>query len=312
MTKQDNHQANKHKSRTKNSNAKGPFSLHFDECLEALELRNNGKKVDKKEIAALLGVAYETFKRYINSVGDARRDCIIAIGFALWLSSNQTDDLLLRYNMPKLDEEVPREQEIIRMLNVANTELIRGEKKVDDFSLDSINQELMELNMAPLHVVDKKTRSKGTEEHIHKQQPKYVLLDQKTETRIDEIVLGDWHESLMTEYFPGRYRISSDFYIESIDRRSGHRIVVEPGNNTTYSELIVETDKPHTWDRKPIFLQWDYPSANGLATSFSSLEETGELKSFFKIAYNKAIQERIRLTQVVTALMKCHQIAQIK
>lgn len=290
--------------RKKQNNKKGPFSIHFDECLESLELRKNGKRMKKEEIGALLGISKWHFKKYINTLGLARRDCIIAIGFALWLNSNQTDDLLLRYGMPQLDEKIPRESEIKRMLNVAVAELNHGKKKVDDFSLESINQELRDLNMEPLHVVDKKNGKRETDEPISTPQEKYILLEQKTETRIDEIVLGEWYDSLMTEYYPGRYRIASDYYIESVDGRSGHRIVVEPGSNNTYSEMLVEEGKAKgdnsiEYGPKLCLLQWDYPTSNGLATSFNSIEETGDLKPFYKIAYNKAIQERIRLTQVL-------------
>ena len=290
----------------KKSNAKKEFSLYFDECLETLELRKNGKKMDKKEIAALLGVSYDRFKRFINTENLAKRDCIIGIGFALWFSSKQTDDLLLKYGMAKLCDDLSREKIIKGMLNKASAELTGGKKRVDDFSLERINQELLILGQDPLHVVDKKNPAEKAETSIAKERTNFILLEQKTETRIDEIVLGDWQDSLMTEYFPGRYRIISEFLVKSSDGRRYHRILVEPGSINTYSEMLIDDENSIRNKNKTALLQWDYPTTNGLPKEFNTLEETGELKGFFMIAYNQAIQERLRLTQTLNDSRNYH------
>ncbi len=110
--------------------------FNFSKYLKDIRIKNEKHgEVTTRELAELVGLEYELFRKIINMQKETKkRDCIIAIGAVLYLNSNEANEMLVKYNyMPTLDPNNPRDDLIIDILE--NQEIFK-------LNIDQINNRL--------------------------------------------------------------------------------------------------------------------------------------------------------------------------
>lgn len=162
----------------RNPVTKEAFSDFFNEKLERLNSAANKTNSDrpelkKRDIADMIGVSYEVFRKYINKEKPTeRRDCIIAICAVLGATVSETNDGLYYYGMDELARGWKRDEAIM--------ELIGNDEKPR--TVDEINDGLIERGFDELDIIHHKGRQKTTDKAI-----KYPYTLKRKKVAIPEI-----------------------------------------------------------------------------------------------------------------------------
>ena len=115
-------------------------------------LSPNGKEgISIQEHADLLGLSKGMYQKILNKQKETQfRDCIIAICVSLSLDVEDTNTALKLYAyMPGLDENCPRDQKIIEVLDGEVDNLI---------SIEAVNERLTRYGFEPLRIIKTITR----------------------------------------------------------------------------------------------------------------------------------------------------------
>ena len=141
---------------------KTSFSDFFNEKLERLNSAANKPTPDspalkKRDIADMIGVSYEVFRKYINREKPTeRRDCIIAICAVLGATAAETNEGLYYYGMDELAKGWKRDEALI--------ELIGNDEKPR--TVEEINDGLIEKGFEELDIIHHKGRPKAAAKKI--------------------------------------------------------------------------------------------------------------------------------------------------
>ena len=241
---------------------KREFASFFDKKAKALCM-------DRRDVAEILKVDPERFRKIVNQTNPTKkRDCIIACCFALLLGSGETCDALCMYEFPRLDDDLPRD-------NYISTLLDEQEDKIR--SIEKINERLRTRGYKELDIIDHRNGKKATKDS---QRPKrYVVLGIKVECRLDEIVYGDQYDSLATEYSPDRYHVVTKMGITDSHTGQDFELIASPeGRFSRIDYPIISTKCFHSYD---------------------TLEDAGDLRSYFEIAQSYARQEFAKKAKVL-------------
>lgn len=188
------------------------FQMFVKEKRKNLSIRLYGAKHSKKteaeeqpkrmlktrELANMVGIKESMFPKILNMQKPTKeRDCIIAICLELQLDSEETDEALRLYNgMRYLDTEIPREDELITILednSIADSPI----------SIEAVNEHLEKCGYAPLSIINSRPSQKNVKTD---KDCKYYKTMSKTKTVTDELIYGDRFNSLVTNYSPYRYK----------------------------------------------------------------------------------------------------------
>lgn len=87
------------------------FSEFFKEKVLCFS-EKEGRTVKTREIACILGIGYEQFRKYItaNKRKTTKRDCIIAICAVIGCDATGTNEALRLYGFPELDQYQRRDE----------------------------------------------------------------------------------------------------------------------------------------------------------------------------------------------------------
>ena len=223
---------------------KDAFSCYFTRMLKK---RNDatGQVVTKKDIANMLGITPELFRKYINLEKlIKKRDCIIAICAMLQADTYDTNEALYYFDMNELEEYDKRDYVLMEILDNQFSHFL---------SIDEINNRLRSEYFAELDIIDhrrKRDKSKATYP--------YTLVKKRVEYRTDDLVFGDPYDSLDTVY----YRLGSVYAYMWLDD-NGHRGFKLCANP------------------KGDFSCTDYPMKGKWYHTYNSLEETGIFRNCF-------------------------------
>jgi len=206
-----------------------------------------GNRVTTRDLAARMGIEYEQFRKILNKQKPTKkRDFVIALCAVLEVNSEETNTALALYDMPPLNTEYPRDDELITILE---------EQLEMELSIEEINLRLVRNKHQPLVLIDRR----GSEAENKIKYP-FTLLRKRTECRTDELYYGDFYDSLQTEYQPDRYRIYSEMWLDDEDNRRGFKL---------------------TADLSDQFIREDYPLREGSIHVYHNLDETGEFRDCF-------------------------------
>lgn len=235
---------------------KGEFSA-FVEAYRKTLVKPEGGRVTTKELAARMGIEYEQFRKILNKQKPTKkRDFVIALCAVLKIDAEETNTALALYDMPPLNTEYPRDDELITIL----------EEQMDaKLSIQEISQRLVRNKHQPLDLIDR--RGLKAEDKI---KHPYTLLRKRTECRTDELYYGDFYDSLQTEYQPDRYRIYSEMWLDDEENHRGFRLTAEPSGQ---------------------FIREDYPLREGSIHVYHDINETGEFRDCFIELRSMAMSE---------------------
>lgn len=218
---------------------------------EALSHSGDSKQsMSIDEHAELLGLSKEMYRKILNKQKpNQSRDCIIAICATLQLDQDDTDKALHLYgSMPKLDEESPRDELIINVLNGA----------VDDvIGLDTIDKCLKASGFVPLSIIDHRKKRSTVECSSEAFSCPYQVLDKKVNVSMDEIVYGDPYGSLSTAYDFSRFRYSATMWLDDTTRKCVYKLTA-----VTNGDCLLETHPVRNETDKP-FVAYKSPSESG-------------------------------------------------
>lgn len=219
----------------------------FSKYLKEIRIHNKKRgEVTTRELAYLVGLDYEQFRKIINMQKETKkRDCIIAISAVLCLNSAEASDMLIKYNyMPTLDPINPRDDLIIDILeNQENLKL----------NIDEINNRLSINNFPPLDIID---RRKARSNHLD--QCRFNIIKKAVKSFASEPVY-DQHNSLETMYTFEKYLYSASLWLE---------------DNLTRELYKLTTNSDETF-----FV--DYVSTNERFVQINTIEESGEFADYF-------------------------------
>ena len=225
---------------------KGAFSAFVEEHRKALA-KLEGGRVTTRELAVRMGIEYEQFRKIINKQKPTKkRDFVIALCAVLEVDSEKTNNALGLYDMPPLNTEYPRDDELINILE---------EQLTMELSVEEINRRLVRNKHQPLDLIDRR----GLEAENKIKYP-FTLLRKRTECRTDELYYGDFYDSLQTEYQPDRYRIYSEMWLDDEENHRGFRLTANPSGQ---------------------FIREDYPLMEDSIHVYHDLNETGEFRDCF-------------------------------
>lgn len=238
-----------------------------------------GKELSTKELGQMIGIDYENFRKILNRQKPTKkRDCIIAICFALHLTPGEINHALGLYNyMPALDENNPRENYIVHQYSIDTP-----------ITVDELNCRLLSSGFPALDIHDyrngkKKSNSAKTENSLYKK------LAIKVSTPIDfEHYYGDQYNSLCTIYDPSRCKITGEMLIFDI-KKMKHTLLTASSDSyrntkTVGKEMPKETDESID---------------SIIGKLYKSLEETGDYKSLFIELDNAINTEKRRHLEIL-------------
>lgn len=191
---------------------KDEFSMWFREIRK--ETKNSaGKRLRTPEVAELLGIDYEHFRKIINRRSPTKnRDCIIAIGLVLKADLGQINRALILNGFSALYKLDDYEDERINILDDDDLHDKRDEVLIriiedqdeNQRTIARINEILEAQGLPALHIIDKRGRKKET-----KVEPPFIISKYYVRTRSDELIYGDRYNSLENEYHPNLYIIQA-------------------------------------------------------------------------------------------------------
>ena len=198
---------------SKRSGKKNDFSSFVEEKRKELA-KLEGRKIATKDLAGLVGIDYEQFRKIVNKQKPTKkRDFIIALCAVLQVDSEITNEALLLYGMPPLNTEYPRYDELINILE---------EQLEEPVSIQEINNRLIRNDYPPLNIIGRKGGDMGT-----KVKYPYTLLKKRVECRTDDLYYGDPYDSLQTAYEPDRYRIVANMWLDDKQNRRRYKLTAD-------------------------------------------------------------------------------------
>lgn len=235
-------------------------------CEFAAFIDDKAKKQDcmRRDLADWIGIDSERFRKIVNKSNPTKkRDCIIACGFALRLNSGETCDALFMYNFPRLDDGLKREEYISTLLDE------QASKKVLFWSLEDVNSRLRTMGFPELDVIAHR-RGRKAVNPINPPQ-RYRIDGVCIESCLAEHVFDNRLSSLATEYSPDQFRVFAKIRLTDVWMCKSYEIIAEPDGH--YSRI-------------------DYPiESHECLHSYTSLEETGEMRALYESAQGYAQRE---------------------
>lgn len=249
---------------------KGAFSCYFARMLKK---RNEatGQAVTKKDIANMLGITPEMFRKYVNLEKlIKKRDCIIAICAMLQADTCDTNEALYYFDMNELEEYDKRDYVLMEILDNQFSHFL---------SIDEINNRLRSEYFPELDIIDHRRKRDET-----KPTYPYTLVKKRVEYRTDDLVFGDPYDSLDTVY----YRLGSVYAYMWLDD-NGHRgfkLCAEPNGH---------------------FSCTDYPMKGNWYHTYNSLDDTGIFRSCFMEIQQMALIEHRKKAKYLNDTRNYHE-----
>ena len=188
-------------------------------------LSPNGKEgISIQEHADLLGLSKGMYQKILNKQKETQfRDCIIAICVSLSLDVEDTNTALKLYAyMPGLDENCPRDQKIIEVLDGEVDNLI---------SIEAVNERLTRYGFEPLRIINHRNRTEKWEEDPKKPVFPYKMLSKKVQARAEDLIYGDPYDSLSTVYDFSRYYCYAKMLLLDQDSECEYCLSASPTGN---------------------------------------------------------------------------------
>ena len=243
-------------------------------CEFAAFIDDKAKKQDcmRRDLADWIGIDSERFRKIVNKSNPTKkRDCIIACGFALRLNSGETCDALFMYNFPRLDDGLKREEYISTLLDE------QASKKVLFWSLEDVNSRLRTMGFPELDVIAHR-RGRKAVNPINPPQ-RYRIDGVCIDSCLAEHVFDNRLSSLATEYSPDQFRVFAKIRLTDVWMCKSYEIIAEPDGH--YSRI-------------------DYPiESHECLHSYTSLEETGDMRALYESAQGYAQRELAKKALVV-------------
>ena len=251
------------------------FSAFFDRLLKRLN-DNKGLELKKKDIAQILGIGPESFRKIVNETQKAsKRDCIIAICFVLEATAEEVNDALCLYQMPKLKTGIGdgnylnhRDGWIWNYFNNVNEDDPESRRSIDTFS--------NELDLAGFEKLDIINHKKNTN-NIKTDYP-YTLIGKIVLTNF---ITPDTNLNYIT--------------MESI-KYSVVRAAMEFDNNGNSIVIWVNISNPID----PTAKYFVYNESEKSCKVYSDIKETGKFEKSFKELYNLAMLELNMYNKVIS------------
>lgn len=228
------------------------------------------EKISPNNLADRIGIGHEMFRKIIyQQKPTKKRDCIIAICFALHMNSNDTSEALRLYrNMPGLDESNERDYLIITALDG---------NLLSPLPIDKINKLLESNNFDSLDIIDKRGSKNGSSLVRGQKRLPYIILDKRVEIRSEELYCN-MYDSLATAYSSDRYYCYATMWLDDVHTQRRLRLVFDT-NNSCFIEINTET--------------------NNSIKKYKSPNEAGIFKTYFEDLQNMAGKELQRMKNIL-------------
>lgn len=121
--------------------------------------KKEGRTIKTREIAGILGIDYEQFRKFINANErkTKKRDCIIALCAVIGCDATETNEALRLYGFSELDQYHRRDEIIWDQL---------AEDPGAPVSIDDINRSLTAENYIPLDIHDRRNKKQNDHQAI--------------------------------------------------------------------------------------------------------------------------------------------------
>lgn len=228
---------------------------------------------EKKKMAKLLDIDYDSFRKYINNQKQMKkRDLIIAICALIQANSVETDNVLDFFEMqelePSWDDIESRDGILIGILD---------NQSDSPCSIIEINRKLADKHYSILDIIDHKKK-----DSVPIKYP-YPLIKKKVECRVDELLYGDQYNSLSTEYDINRYYFIATMWL---------------GSKKEYYEL-------HTSNNGGFFANL-HTNDNISIHSYKSIEETGIFENRFIELMEMVKSEKKKMVNILNDTKNYH------
>ena len=269
---------------------KQSLSVFFHEKLKAL-CKSEGRTISTRDIAEMLGIRYELFRKMINRESPTnRRDCIIAICAMLRVGLDDTN-LALHYNddMPPLDDYHPRDLILIDILN----------NQSDDFkTIDEINEKL-EINYQPILDIihHKQPKPKNNKRSSYKPVRKHF---QCTIGGIKRFSEPDRFLDLLYDV-ENFYNMRTSIELEDHGKRYEISIRHKDSADMWEENLYQRAMRKRITPSRKTYTIYAYPHKNQPAklTEYDSIEQTGLFQEWFLEIERTEHTERQKLFETV-------------
>lgn len=217
-----------------------------------------------RDLGDKVGMDYEMFRKVLNlQKPTKKRDCILAICVVLRMMQGEFDETLDRYpHMQMINERDPRDNFIVAQAQC-------------EVTIPELNKLLENRGFDPLDIQDKRD---GHNSHSQKPDtpPRYKVKKMAVNTPVSWDYYYDQYNSLSTTY-------------DVFNCRSSGYMILADMKERKYIELISSSDGRHSSMTKDDILP----------KSYKSLDETGDLKSYFAELDNSVLLEKQRLLDVL-------------
>lgn len=229
-----------------------------------------GKEICTRDLGDMLGIESEMFRKILNQQKQTKkRDCILAICFALRMSSDGFDEALDLYqHMPLLDcEDDPRDEFIVSQSG-------------KDMTVEELDKLLVKRGYPALDIQNKRSERKNPETNMVL--PYNVLKEQIKTPVFNRYMHGDMYDSLCTEYEPSEYGCTGIMYLENTI--NGIRL------RLTVSENIYNGTKKYAMENAKNIENYK---------EYDSLDMTGDFKAFFISIENAITKEKRKIFRLL-------------
>ena len=211
---------------------KDAFSRYFARMLKKRN-EENEQAVTKKDIANMLGISPELFRKYVNGEKPIKkRDCIIAICAMLQADSCDTNEALYYFDMNELEEYDKRDYILMDILD----------NQFSHFqSIDEINDKLKVDYFPRLDIIDHRRKR----EEMKTTYP-YTLVRKRVEYRTDDLIFGDHYDSLDTVYCR-LGRVYAYMWLDDNGHR-GFKLCAEPNGLLSCTDYPMKGKWYHTYN----------------------------------------------------------------
>lgn len=235
-----------------------------------------GKEISTKDLGHMVGIEPEMFRKILNQQKPTKkRDCILAICFALRMSSPDFDEALDLYqHMHFLDGYDPRDMFIVSLSESGMT-------------ITELDELLVKRGYSALDVQNRRNERKNPSTNLvipYKEMKTLV----KT-SAFNRYMYGDMYDSLCTEYEPSEYGCTGIMYLKNTV--NGIRL------RLTASENIYSGTKKYTMENSKKIE--DYKE-------YDSLDSTGDFKPFFISLDNEITMAKRKIFRILNDTRNYH------
>lgn len=236
-----------------------------------------GKEISTKDLGYMVGIEPEMFRKILNQQKPTKkRDCILAICFALRMPSEDFDEALDLYqHMPLLDCDDDHRDEFIVSLNESG------------MTITELDELLVKRGYPSLDIHNRRNERKNS--LTNQVLPYKVLKTQVRTSAFNRYMHGDMYDSLCTEYEPSEYNCTGIMYLENTV--NGIRL------RLTASENIYSGIKKYTMENARRIE--DYKEYN-------SLDTTGDFEPFFISLDNARTREKRKIFRILNDTRNYH------